>query len=68
MASRSLLSRALSERVPQLAQSDVAKLLGISTGALSNKLNGKSEFTLSEAYEVAKILGTSLETVRFLAA
>lgn len=65
---KSLLSKALSERAPQYSQADIAQLLGISTGALSNKLNDKSELTLSEAYEIAKILGTTIDVVHFLVA
>lgn len=37
-------------------QSEVAKLLGISTNAFSRKLNNKSQFTLNEAYLLKNIL------------
>lgn len=39
-----------------LKQSDLAKQLGISLPALNRKLNGISDFRLSELEEIAKIL------------
>lgn len=39
-----------------LKQSDLAKRLGISTQSLNRKLNGLSDFRLSELEEIAKIL------------
>ena len=39
-----------------LRQSDLAKHLGISTQSLNRKLNGISDFRLSELEEIAKIL------------
>lgn len=39
-----------------LKQSDLAKRLGISLPALNRKLNGISDFRLSELEEIAKIL------------
>lgn len=39
-----------------LKQSDLAKYLGISVQSLNRKLNGVSDFRLSELEEIAKIL------------
>lgn len=34
---------------------DIAKLLGVSTKTVSNKLDGRTEFTLSEVKKIASI-------------
>lgn len=40
---------------------ELAKLLHITTGSVSNKLNGKSDFTLWEVKKIIEITGMSFE-------
>lgn len=44
----------------KLTQNDIAKLLGISISTMSYKMNGKSEFTLSEARTIYAFLKTDV--------
>lgn len=41
----------------ELTQETLAEMLGMSANSLSRKLNGKREFTISEASAVSEILG-----------
>lgn len=66
-ARSTLLKLAIARRADGTRQEDVAALLGMSAGALSMKLNGKSELSLDEAHRIAQYLGTTLEVVHFLA-
>lgn len=42
----------------------IAKQLGMSAVTLRSKLNGETEFRLSEAEELAKILGCSIDELK----
>lgn len=42
---------------------DIAKMLGISKQAITNKMNGKNEFKASEIRALAKCLNLSIEKV-----
>lgn len=46
-----------------LRQDDVAEALHITTSSLSRKLNGKSEFKISELKDLATYLDVSLEYI-----
>lgn len=43
---------------------DIARQLGISVVTLRSKLNGETEFKLSEAEALAKILGCSIDELK----
>lgn len=43
----------------------LAKRLGMSRGSLYEKLSDNREFTLSEAYELSKILGCSVNDLMY---
>lgn len=43
---------------------DLSKLLGISTTAVAHKINGKSDFLLSQAEEVEKYLGLEIKNFK----
>ena len=55
----------INERVEDLGikQNVMAKKLGISTSTVSDKLRGKSEWTLSEGVALAEWLGVPLEVL-----
>ena len=42
---------------------NLAEEIGVSRRTLSNKINGVTDFTLSEAMQLKKILGKSLEEI-----
>lgn len=48
-----------------MKQSDLAKVIGISSGSYQNKETGKTEFTLSEAKKISDIFKLSLEDIFF---
>lgn len=54
---------AIKKRVRESALSDerVCCELGLSISSLRNKLAGRTEFTLTEALALARLLGTSVE-------
>lgn len=43
-----------------VTQSELAKVLGISSNTISRKMNGESEFTLREVMKIKKTLGVSI--------
>ena len=45
-------------------KAELADSLGMSRVTLHNKLNGLSEFSLSEAVQLAKILGCTVDDLR----
>lgn len=47
------------QRKGGLSKGDIAKALGITPTTLSQKLGGKSDFTVSEAYQIYELLGLS---------
>lgn len=55
----------VNDRIAQMGYSKqgIANRLEISVGSLSNKLNGKTEFTLSEARKLAFLLGISRKDI-----
>lgn len=46
-------------------QEDVAKMLGITLSTYCKKENSKTEFTLKEAYKLAKYFDCSIEEIFF---
>lgn len=47
------------QRKGGLSKGDIAKALGITPTTFSQKLGGKSDFTVSEAYQIYELLGLS---------
>ena len=43
-----------------ITKEDISKLLGIHRNSVSNKLNGKSKFTVQEAFEIQRALFNDL--------
>ena len=46
-----------------MTQQDLANVLSLSTSALNLKINGKSEFTLTEAKRISDYIKMSIEDV-----
>lgn len=49
-----------------LSGRNVATAMGISINAYRNKENGKSEFTVSEAYNFSQVVGLPFDSIIFL--
>lgn len=47
-----------------MTKNELAERLGISRGALYMKLHGESDFSLHEAYQLASIIGCSVNELR----
>lgn len=43
-----------------MTQIELAEMLGLSEGTLSQKMNGRYDFTLSEAIQIKMILGVDM--------
>lgn len=46
-----------------ITNEDISKLLGIHRNSVANKLNGKSKFTVQEAFEIQKALFSDLSII-----
>lgn len=47
-----------------IAQTFLAKQIGMKNNVLNARLNGKSELSAEELYQIGKVLGVPLETFR----
>lgn len=46
-----------------MSRDQIATVLGLSRTSLYNKLSGKSEFTLDEAYILSRLLGITVDEI-----
>lgn len=64
------MNEAIRERVGaylmgnRASKSSIADRLGVSLNTLNAKLRGESDFTLSQAFELADMLGCSVDDLR----